>query len=213
MKRNKNMIFKPLGKAALVVGMLGFAQQSALAQNNGFFFGKDAPGKWTIGAKLANVNPNVEGVKDADAVGIVLGYEFASSIGGTGGSASVEFEYISADDTSELGGFESIGNDPIIGGRDRSIDALSYEADVANLFFTYRSPGALYYKVKGGLSYASIDVRLVNGTLDNNEDVSIAGGLGLGYRVGDLGVVEVEYSGDTGDSNLGILGVNALLQF
>ena len=73
MKRNKNMIFRPLGKAALIASLLGFAQQSAFAQNDGFFFGKDAPGKWTIGPKLANVDPNVEGVKDSDAVGIVLG--------------------------------------------------------------------------------------------------------------------------------------------
>ena len=43
--------------------------------------------------------------------------------------------------------------------------------------------------------------------------IAIAGGLGLGYRVKDLGLVEVEYSGDTGDSSIGILGVNALLQF
>jgi len=227
MKLNKINIFKPVGQALLVAGLLGAAQQSAYAENDGFFFGKDAPGKWTIGAKVANVDPNVDRVKDANAIGIVLGYQFAVGIGDSGGTASVELEYLNADNTSDLVGFDT-GRDlqpfdsgPIFNDNDTDFvrnpgstpDAISYDAQVANLFFTYRSPGTLYYKLKGGLSYANVDVRLVDGELLDREDVSLAGGVGLGYRISDLGVVEVEYSADSGESDLGILGVNALLQF
>lgn len=212
------MILKPVGQVLLVASFLGLSQQSAFAQNDGFFFGKKAPGKWTIGAKLANIDPNVDRVNDASAVGVVLGYEFASAIGDSGGSASVELEYISGDNERDLVGFDTgtVFNDPdsdFIRNPGAVADAISYEADVANLFFTYRSPGTLFYKVKAGLSYANVDIRLVNGILIDREDVSLAGGIGLGYRFNDLGVIELEYSADSGESDLGILGLNALLQF
>ena len=82
-----------------------------------------------------------------------------------------------------------------------------------NAYFTYRSPGTLYYKLKGGLSYVDLNVAPVT-LLDRDfEDISLAVGIGLGYRVGELGVVEVEYTQDSGDADLGTLGVNGLLQF
>lgn len=194
----KYPIIKRQIKSALV-GILAVsamtAQQSSFAadDNQGTFFGKNAPGKWIIGGKIAQIDINVPGVSDGDAAGIVLGYEFASSIGDAGGSATVEFEYLTGDDT---------------------IDSLNtnYDVDVANLFFTYRSAGKLYYKVKGGLSYVDFEVNSFDQSSDFN-DVSAAFGVGLGYRVSDLGVVEIEYSADTGDSDLGILGLNALLEF
>lgn len=162
--------------------------------NSGAFFGNKAPGKWIIGGKVAKVDLNGPDVKDADAAGIVLGYEFAKSIGSLGGSSTVEFEYITGDAT-----IDSLG--------------LNYDVNVANIFFTYRSAGTLYYKLKGGLSYADFEFNdSVFGTSDF-EDVGLAFGVGLGYRVGELGVLELEYSADTTDADLGILAVNALLEF
>lgn len=191
------IISRPV-KSALV-GILAIsamaAQQSSFAADNnqGTFFGKNTPGKWIIGGKIAQIDINVPDVSDGDAAGIVLGYEFARSIGDAGGSSTVEFEYLTGDDT--IGRLNT-----------------SYDIDVANLFFTYRSAGKVYYKVKGGLSYVNFDVSTFDDEFDL-DDVSAAFGVGLGYRVGDLGVVELEYSADTGDADLGILGLNALLEF
>lgn len=165
----------------------------AAGSNNGAFFGKKAAGKWIIGGKVAKIDLNTPDVDDVDAAGIVVGYEFASSIGDLGGTSTVELEYISGDED-----IASIGT--------------NLDVDVANLFFTYRSAGTVYYKLKGGLSYASFDVNTF-GVDSEFEDTSASFGVGLGYRIGDLGVVEVEYSADTGDSDLGVIGVNALLEF
>jgi len=105
MNINTIKIIKPFGKALLIASLLGAGQQAAYAQHDGFFFGKKAKGKWTIGAKAANVDPNVQDVKDANAAGIVLGYEFAQAIGDSGGSSSVELEYITADNARDRDGF------------------------------------------------------------------------------------------------------------
>jgi len=181
-----------------VVTMFALATQSpsfAADSNSGPFFGKNAPGKWIIGGKLANIDPNTPGVdvEDADAAGIVLGYEFARSIGDAGGSSTVEFEYITGDSDSSQFGTE-------------------YDVDVANIFFTYRSAGTVYYKLKGGLTYTNFDINTL-GVRSDFEDVSAGFGVGLGYRVGDLGVIELEYATETGDADVDIIGVNALLEF
>ena len=162
------------------------------AGNDGTFFGNKAKGKWLIGVKAAKIDNNLEDLEDADGLGIILGYEFDKPIGDNG-TSTVELEYVQADDT-DLFGFGT------------------YDADILNLFFTYRSAGTLYYKAKGGLTYTDIRID-TPGLVDSFEDVSFAFGIGLGYHVGDLGVVELEYSLDTGDSDLGMIGVNALLEF
>lgn len=167
-----------------------YAQQEL---NDGPFFGKEAKGKWIIGIKAAKVDNNIENLEDADAIGIVLGYEFDRPIGDLGGSASVELEYIDGDETNLAG----IGE---------------YDPDLLNLFFTYRSAGDLFYKVKLGLSYSDIEIA-TPGLNDGTEEVGLAGGIGLGYRVGDYGTVEIDYSLDSSDNDLGVLGLNALLTF
>ncbi len=174
-----------------------FSAAHAQDDNSGPFFGKSAPGKWIIGVKAARVDPNVEQVDDADAVGLVVGYEFAKTIGGFGGTSSVELEYLQSDTTPTLTG-----------------SGTSYDAEVLNLFFTYRSPGTLYYKFKGGLSVATFEVNsVIPGLIEDSEDVSLAAGIGIGLRIQDRAFVELEYSQDTGESDFGILGLNALLQF
>jgi len=183
-----------LALLALCLGTLGFSSLASAQENNGPFFGKNAPGKWIIGVKAANIDPNFDAANDADGFGIVLGYEFARSIGDAGGSSTFELEYISGDE-------EGIGN------------LFEYEANILNAFFTYRSAGTLYFKVKGGLSYADIEVNSLIAPQSTFEDVSLAAGIGLGVRIKDYGVVELEYSQDSGESDLSVLGVNALLEF
>lgn len=170
---------------------VGHAQQENL--NDGPFFGQHAKGKWIIGVKAAKIDNNLENVEDADAIGVVLGYEFDRPIGNLGGSSTIEFEYIDADSTNLVG----IGD---------------YDPDMFNLFFSYRSAGDLYYKLKLGLSYSDIEF-VTPGFDDGFEDVALAAGIGLGYRIEDYGSVELEYSADSGDNDLGVLGLNALLQF
>lgn len=193
---SKNKTKAALKKIVLLSSLLGSAlvfNQAIAADNTGPFFGNEAKGKWIIGVKGAKIDNNVEDIKDADAVGLVLGYEFDKPIGNLGGSSTFELEYVTGDTTNLRG----IGN---------------YEVNVLNAFFTYRSAGKLYYKLKAGLSYT--DILVTTPAFDNSfEDVSLAGGLGLGYRVGDYGVVELEYSADTGDAEVGVLGLNALLEF
>lgn len=190
----RKSIIKSSVAAALFFAGIGLSSTTMAADDNGgTFFGKEAPGKWIIGLKLANIDPNVDNVQDADGIGIVLGYEFARSIG-SGGSSTFELEYISGDEEG-------------------SGDFFEYEANVLNAFFTYRSAGTLYFKVKGGLSYSDIEVNSIFGQQAEDEDVALAAGIGLGYRIQDYGVVELEYSQDSGDSDLGILGLNALLEF
>jgi len=187
---------KSIVAATLAILTFAAAQPSlANEPNSGPFFGNNAPGKWIIGGKIANVDPNTPGVSvsDADAAGIVLGYEFATPIGNGGGSSTVEFEYFTGDSSGS------------------ALD-LDYDVDIANIFFTYRSPGKLYYKLKGGLTYTNFDINVLDVESDF-EDVSFGWGAGLGYRVGDLGVLELEYSADTGDSDIDVIAVNALLEF
>lgn len=175
-----------------LITLLGLGQ-NAFAENRGAFFGKEAGGKWIIGAKAAKLDNNQQDVKDADAVGIVLGYEFDRPIGNNGGKSTFELEYITGDST------------PITG-------VGKYEANVLNAFITYRSAGTLYYKLKVGLSYT--DLLLTTPAFDNTfEDVALAAGIGLGYHISDIGAVEIEYSQGSGDSDLGVLGLNALLEF
>ncbi len=199
MKNNTHKSLKQLFLSlAAILAFAGTSMVSAQEKDHsGPFFGKSAPGKWLVGIKAARIDPNVEQVEDADAFGIVLGYEFAKSIGDFGGTSSVELEYLQSDTT------------PVIAG-----SGTSYDAEVLNLFFTYRSPGTLYYKLKGGLSVATFEVNSIEpGFIQDAEDVSLSAGIGLGLRIEDRAVVELEYSQDTGDSDFGILGINALLEF
>jgi len=174
-----------------LVSTKSMAQESP----DGPFFGKRAAGKWIIGVKAGKIDANNQNIDDADAFGVVLGYEFDKSIGNFGGKSSFELEYFTGDETT--------------------IDGLgSYEADILNAFFTYRSAGTLYYKLKLGLSYSEIVVNTpISFTSFESDDVSIAAGVGLGYRIGEYGQIELEYSQDSGDNDLGTYGVNALLQF
>lgn len=183
---------KPFALIATVLAALAFSQSVLAEDNDGPFFGHQAKGKWLIGIKAAKIDNNQQDIKDADGIGIVLGYEFARPIG-SGGSSTVELEYIDGDKTDLAG----LG---------------IYDANALNLFFTYRSPGTLYFKAKAGLSYTDIEV-ITPGLSNTFEDVALALGVGLGVHISDYGVLELEYSTDSGDGDLGIIGVNALLEF
>ena len=195
----RNFALSALIATSALASSASFAEDKN--DNIGPFFGKEAPGKWIIGGKISKVDlnlPDGPGTDEADldGAGIVVGYEFARSIGNFNGTSAVELEYYNADETINS----------VLGGSD-------IDVEVTNLFFTYRSAGKLYYKLKGGVSFANFTVNSPLFDEFSDEDAGFAGGLGLGYRVGDLGVVELEYQADTSDADLSVISVNGLLKF
>ena len=172
------------------------------------FFGKQAKGKWIVGIKAAKIDNNVEEINDSNAIGLILGYEFDKPIGGSG-TSTIELEYLTGDETISVG---SESDDFVSNISTQALGLASYNTDILSLFFTYRSAGTIYYKVKAGFTYS--DVEIANSIFtDSNEDVALAGGIGIGYHVGDYGVIELEYTADSGENDLGIIGLNALLEF
>lgn len=204
-------------KYCLVCLIAIMASQSAFAQittvdTSGPFFGNHAKGKWMIGIKAGKIDNNAEDIDDADAIGLVLGYEFAKPVG-IGGTSTIELEYISGDETEALDGF------------------ATYEAEMLNLFMTYRSPGTLYYKFKLGLSYSNVEANGLFGInippandlgdfnqvplvdINSEEDVALAGGIGLGFRIQDFGVIEIEHVSDAGNNDLSLTTISAIGRF
>lgn len=203
---------KLIGSLIFAAACLTMNSSFAADDKSGPFFGNKAAGKWIVGLKAANIDTNVPDAKDTTGIGVVLGYEFAKSVGD--GTSSVELEYIIGDeqDVVDLGGIGPIADTLIVNGARTPVRG-SYEADIINLYFTYRSPGDLYYKFKGGLSYVDLNVS-PEIVLDRDyEDASLAAGIGLGYRFLDRGAIELEYSQTTGDADIGILGLNGMLRF
>ena len=186
---------KPIQLATLTALCLTFG--SVMAADDGPFFGKHAPGKWIIGAKAVNIDLNDSNIEDSTGVGIVLGYEFDKTILGGRGKSSFEIEYITGDEENfSFGGVNG-----------------TYEADIINAFFNYRSAGQVYFKLKGGLSFVDIDSQIDGQLFDDFEDVSLAIGGGIGLRVSDAGRIELEYTLDSADANVGQLSLNGLLSF
>lgn len=205
-----------LGLSLTLMSQSAFAQLNTV-DTSGPFFGKHANGKWLIGVKAGKIDNNAidingEVIDDADALGIVLGYEFAKPIG-IGGSSTIELEYISGDETESLNDF------------------VSYETEMLNLFFTYRSPGLLYFKFKLGLSYSNVDARglfdanfqpesdldSLNDTrfvnINSRQDVGLAGGIGLGFRIQDFGTIEIEHVSDSSENDLNLTTISAIGRF
>ncbi|GAA6138424.1 hypothetical protein NBRC116583_21710 [Arenicella sp. 4NH20-0111] len=196
----------------LATATILLSSSSIQASEDGPFFGKRATGKWTIGAKAVNIDPQEPAANDASGTGIVLGYEFDKKV--AGGTTSFELELISGDEEqiSLINGVNELPtfpfpttNGPILG---------TYEAQIVNAFFTYRSAGDLYFKLKGGLSYVDLDIDFGQFVIDrSSEDTSLAGGIGIGYRFGDRGMIELDYYKDSGNVDLGVASLNALLTF
>lgn len=194
MENTINTISRLPAQLALIFALTLVGSQVTLARDNGGpFFGEQAKGKWIIGVKGVKIDTNSEFVDDADGEGVILGYQFDRPIGDLGGSATLELEYVTGDETAING----VG---------------VYEADLFNMFMAYRSAGTLYFKAKAGLSFSDLTI-ITPASNDTFDEVSFAAGVGLGVRIGESGSIEIEYTDDTGDNDLGILGLNALLEF
>lgn len=165
----------------------------AVADEEGTFFGQDATGKWIVGLKAGLMQNDTDGFGDATNAGVVLGYRFSRAMGGIGGSSSVEFEFTTSVDD---GDFSNING--------------NWDVDTYALFFTYATPGTVYFKGKlGGMTTdVSSDVVGVE-----NDSSGFAYGAGLGVRAGKQGRFELEYTGVTGDNNINFLSLGGLFEF
>ena len=161
--------------------------------NGGAFFGSKAPGKWTIGIRAARIDPNIEGIDDADAAGVVVGYEFATAIGSFKGTSAIELEYLQSDDTQLFAG-----------------STANYDAESLGLFFTYRSAGQVYFKLKGGLVVNTLQAEglppaqtpdFQSTTIRDLESTNLAIGIGVGVRITDRASIELDYLQEAGSND------------
>jgi len=184
LKTKKLLLGTLLVASALAFGSVSHAQQDD--DTSGPFFGNKAPGKWTIGLKAARIDPNIEDISDADALGIVLGYEFATSIGRLRGTSSVELEYLQSDTTQFFTG-----------------SGTNYDAEALGLYYTYRTAGRLYFKAKGGLTVNTLEIDSVIPSQNFNlESTNLALGIGIGVRIGDRAQFEIDYLQEAGTNDL-----------
>lgn len=175
------------GLLALCVGGTAWAQQE-----EGTFFGQDATGNWIVGIKGGVLQNQDEGYGDATNVGVVLGYRFSRAIGGIGGSSSIEFEATTSVDDGDFSGTTS-----------------TWDADTYALFFTYSTPGTVYFKAKLG----GMITNLSTSTGVSSDDTSFAYGAGFGLKLGENAKLEAEYTGSTGDNDLRFISLGGLVEF
>ena len=186
----RKFVAATLPAAALTLCLNGV---SVAAEEEGTFFGQDATGSWIAGVKVGVLQSDTDGFGDATNAGVVLGYRFSRAIGGIGGSSSVEFEFTTSVDDGDI-----------------SSSGDQWSADTYALFFTYSTPGKVYFK--GKLGGASIDQSSPISSQDN-DSLNFAWGAGFGVKVGQKGKVELEYTGYNDSSNLDFISLGGLLEF
>ncbi len=164
----------------------------AFGDEEGTFFGQDATGKWIVGIKGGIMENDTEGFGDATNAGVVLGYRFSRPIGGIGGSSSVEFEFTTSVDDGDVSG-----------------TTTTWDVDTYALFFTYSTPGTVYFKGKlGGMtSDVSSSIPGLSGSASG-----LGYGVGFGVKVGQQGKIELEYTGVTGDNSLNFWSIGGLIE-
>ncbi len=185
--RNSHKYLAPLAFALSVYGPY------VAAGEEGTFFGQDATGKWIVGIKAGIVQSDTDGFGDATNAGVVVGYRFSRPIGGIGGSSSIEFE---ATTTVDDGDFSN--------------GAGEWDVDTYALFFTYSTPGTVYFK--GKLGGMTTDVSSSVSGVENDAS-GFAYGAGLGVKAGQMGKLELEYTGVTGNNRLNFFSLGGLLEF
>ncbi|WP_201589127.1 porin family protein [Psychrobacter fozii] len=167
---------------AVVAGsLLSMGAQAAGSYGNGY------TGQPYVGAKVGQFDLDINNADDPTAYGVYAGYNFDPNFG-------LEAEYVGSDDADYRGG---------------DIDAKSYGA-----YGTYRHAFAdtgLYAKGKLGVARTEIEATNTDlgGFYDGEDnDTSLAGGVGLGYSVTPNFNVEAEYDMLGSDTDLMTVGAN-----
>ncbi|GJL80463.1 MAG: hypothetical protein DHS20C01_00970 [marine bacterium B5-7] len=166
------------------------------------WFGESADGKWLTGLKLESIDNSRTGYRDASNLGLLFGYEFSRPIG-LDGTSSFEFEYSGSIDDGTIS--------------DSSFFGVGGEWDVENigLYFTYRTPGNVYFKGKLGVLHSDIETRLNNGVSGVEKDTSFSFGAGLGLKLGidDNFRLEAELVGSSGDNDINTISIGGLYRY
>ena len=125
------------------------------------------------GGQLGKLKVDVDGIQNADMVGLRLGYGL-----GFGGLA-VEAEYNTGD-----GDFNILGT------------TGSYDVDTLGLFVAYRTPGAAYLKARLGAVREEL-----SSMGEEEEETEFSMGIGVGIRLNNIRI-EGEFSKVEEDANL-----------
>lgn len=205
MKR-KSLIFLQalLTSISMSVATFALAQNTSFNQQprkDGTFFGYEATGKWMVGVKGAAVQNSAADFGDATNIGFLFGYTFARPVG-FNGSASLEFEGTTTTSDGDIGPASDFG--PGVTGQ--------WDVDTLAIYFAYRTPGIVYFKGKLGGITSDVNANFAGGT-SQQDDASFAYGAGLGVRLGQRGKIEVEYTGASGDNDIGLVSVGGILEF
>ena len=179
-----------LGTFGLLLGPV------ANAQDEGTFFGQDATGTWLLGVKGGVLKSNQSGFDDATNAGVVLGYRFSRAIGGIGGSSSVELEGTTSVSDGDVSNAAGTGD---------------WDGDTGAVYFTYSTPGRVYFKGKLGVMYSKVKTNIA-GTSDQS-DTSVAGGAGFGFKMTENAKLELEYTSGTGDNRVSFGSLGVLFEF
>jgi opacity protein-like surface antigen len=152
-----------------------------------------------VGAKYAVTKNGIDGVNDADAVGLVLGYHFARPVD-FNGTASIELEYLTTTSDGDFSANSDFGQ------------AGKWNYDAWSIFFAYRTPGMVYFKAK--LGGTNSDVTYANPGGDfRTDEFAFAWGAGLGVKLGDRFLAELEYAATAGDNELEFISLGGILEF
>jgi len=163
------------------------------------WFGETADGTWLVGADFGAAQIGRNGHQDTSNAGITVGYEFSRPVG-LGGSSTIELSLSTS--TSDGG----IGFDSIYG------TTGSWNVDTQSLFFTYKTPGTVYFKGKLGGIQSSI--RSHGRTFNSKEDdTSLGFGAGLGLRPWKNVTFEAEYTGASGTNDINLITIGARIGF
>jgi len=190
-----------LAQAVLGATLVG-ATSVALAEEpskEGTFFGYEAHGKWMIGVKGSKVQNSNNDFSDATNIGFLFGYEFARPVG-FNGSASLEFEGTSTTSDGKIGADSDLG------------ETGKWDVDTLAIYFAYRTPGTVYFKGKLGGVSSQVNNKVPSGNV-STDDASFAYGAGFGLRLGKRAKVELEYTGNSGDNDLGKISLGGILEF
>lgn len=185
----------------LLAGALLTAASTASAQDF-TWFGETADGRWLAGMKVESVGHGRRGYDDAANVGLLFGYEFSRPIG-FDGTSSIEFELSDSFDNGDVADDSIFG----VGG--------DWQSENIAVFFTYRTPGNVYFKAKIGALRSDVTTSLDGLPSVSEQDTSFSYGAGLGLKVGATGNfnVELEFVGTSGDNDLNMISVGGIYKF
>jgi len=167
------------------VSVLSAFMMLALLLVSGVASATDDEPHFMVGEKYGRLqfNSNVNDVYDnTHGNGFLLGYDFGNQL-------ALQAELLRAN-----GNLSSLAANG------------TYDARSEALYLAYRSPGDLYYLVKGGYLWEHLDMNSSGATSSNRKN-GFSAGLGAGYRFGLISL-EAEYTRIDKNLNTATLGFN-----